>query len=430
MSEKLLVEDFADSVLIIDDCREEVDGLIDQLKLNDILFDFYTPKELVDKKLCKIRQLVFLDFKLDASRPEPAENLSIVRGILQRLFPVTNKEEYGIVLWTSHVEYLDFVRDKISIDRRNKAYNTPLFIVGLDKKLYLTKGFDKCLSDLNDVIKHDKAAFFFLNWSVSVRKAAGLALSDIYSLVSNYASQDLELQYILYLLARNHTGVPKEKLDETQNYSLSTDACKAFDELLYADLINKLNIGEMELFDSATIDNPWADDYQNALGIYAKLNTKAFIDTTNIDQAIIVPGNVYEINGSEIPKECSFPKKSRKIMIELTPPCDFSHKKIFSRCVCGFMIECSSNVAKQKYRDKYFKGDYRYLLWPISFDGKVWMICFDFRCLLSLQDAEISSADRCTILFKANPRLFADILQKFSSHAARLGVPTIIPDMP
>ena len=58
------------------------------------------------------------------------------------------------------------------------------------------------------------------------------------------------------------------------------------------------------------------------------------------------------------------------------------------------------------------------------------MICFDFRCLLSLQDAEISSGARCTILFKANPKLFADILQKFSSHAARLGVPTIIPDMP
>ena len=429
MASESLIEEFSESVLIIDDRRDEVEGLIAQLESCDVNVEYRTPDEFESKTFKRVRRIVFVDLKLDDSK-SITDNIATIRKLFKEKFPLSQRGVYGVVLWTKHADDILEFREKISNDRRACKYNTPLFIVGLDKSKYISHGYGDCLSDLDNVLRNDKAAYFFINWSISVQKATGVALSDVYSFVADYTKQDSELQYLLFLLAKNYTGVPGKILEENPNYDLATDACKALDELLYADLINKLNLGGATFFDYANLVNPWADDFQMALKIYAKLNAKAFIDIANIDQALVVPGNVYEINGAEIPTECSFPKKSRKIMIELTPPCDFSHKKTFSRCVCGFMIECSTNAEKQKIRDKNFKSDYRYVLWPIDFEGKTYMMCFDFRCLLSLQDAEISSGAMCTILFKANPKLFADILQKFSSHAARLGVPTIIPDMP
>ena len=49
-------------------------------------------------------------------------------------------------------------------------------------------------------------------------------------------------------------------------------------------------------------------------------------------------------------------------------------------------------------------------------------IVFDFRCLWTLTDTEIKNEDKYKLWFKAKPGLFADVLQKFSSHASRLGL--------
>ena len=88
MAEKLLIEEFADRVLIIDDKKSEIEGLVGQLKLHDMSFEFFLPNELEKKELRKARQLVFLDFKLDESRTEPAENVALIRKILKQLFHV------------------------------------------------------------------------------------------------------------------------------------------------------------------------------------------------------------------------------------------------------------------------------------------------------------------------------------------------------
>ena len=39
-------------------------------------------------------------------------------------------------------------------------------------------------------------------------------------------------------MALNHTGIPEKQIE---GYDLTTDAYKAFDELLYSDLINQQN---------------------------------------------------------------------------------------------------------------------------------------------------------------------------------------------
>ena len=41
---------------------------------------------------------------------------------------------------------------------------------------------------------------------------------------------------------------------------------------------------------------------------------------------------------------------------------------------------------------------------------------------IKIDDKDLKDASKYKILFRANPKLFADIIQKFSSHAARLGL--------
>ena len=429
MAAKLLIEEFSRTAVIVDDVPAEVRGLMEQLEASGILCRLYSPGELEHAPSKVLPQIVFLDLILDSSRTV-IDNIALIRAMLRDKLVAGMEEPYGLVLWTKHPDQLEQFREKISLDRKSNAYNTPAFIVGLNKQKYLESGYADCLSDLEQALKNDRAACFFIKWMISVRKAAGAALSGIYSLVGDYEKQNTELLYLLSILAQNHTGAPENKLEQAQGHNLTRDAYKAFDELLYADLINALSAEDMNLFGFPLPTNPWENDFQHELDTYAKLNAKAFIDEINIDQALVIPGNVYEISRDAIPETCGFPKSARIIMIELTPPCDFSHKKVFSRCVCGFMLDCNVGQKKLANRLKVFKSDYRYMLWPINYGSSNFMVCFDFRCLVSFPEEEIAKGEKIKVLFKANPRLFADILQKFSSHAARLGIADIKPKLP
>lgn len=429
MMTEFLIAQFVDNALIIDDEPKEVEGLQNELSAHDITAECLSPEQCQSRTFRRLRQLIFLDLMLDDSRKE-IENISIIRKLLKDKFPASLRGVYGIVLWTKHLNSIELFKEKLSDDRREYKYNTPLFIVGLDKAKYIEHGYSELFSDLDRIIREDKAACFFIKWTISVYKAAGVSINDVYSLVPDYSKQDTELQYLLYRLAQNHTGVPEKFLTSNPGYNLTADAYKAFDELMYSDLINKLPLNDDSLFKTLPIANPWEDNFEGAIKVFSCLNTKAFIDIVNVTQSLVVPGNVYKLNGVIVPPSCSFPKGSDRIMIELTPPCDFSHKKIYSRCVYGFMIECPLELAQLQKKMEDLKGEYRYFLWPIELQKKAFIVCFDFRCLASFSDDEITDGKMCKVLFKANPRLLADILQKFSSHAARLGLSSIAPESP
>ena len=56
-------------------------------------------------------------------------------------------------------------------------------------------------------------------------------------------------------------------------------------------------------------------------------------------------------------------------------------------------------------------------------------MCFDFRNIYAENDENLNDTSLYKLLFTVKHRLFADILQKFSSHAARLGLSIVQPDI-
>ena len=421
------ITDNLKSVLIIDDDYNEVKDFEDILKQEGVYFSYYSPEQIDhNQKKIKNHQIIFIDLMLIDGNT--IENISKIRQILKHICSDTFGS-YGLVLWTKHIEDLDIFKDKISIDARNKTYVTPLFIIGLDKVNYIKNGYGNLWDDLNKNLQENKSALFFFNWRNSVEQAADKAVNDIYQLVPDYKEQHIQFTYLLYQIAKNYSGIPTKDLKVYDG--MYQDAYRAFDELLYSDLIAKQNVFD-DIFpqEIKKCNNSFEED----LACLANVNSKLLFDFS-INKGNIIPGNVYqvvnlnsflELKGAPKKKECN----PIQIAIEMTPPCDFAHKKVSSRLVGGFIIDCPAEKGKlNEYITKNFKADSKYLVWPFYYNGSIRFMCFDFRNIYAENDENLNDTSLYKLLFTVKHRLFADILQKFSSHAARLGLSIVQPDI-
>ena len=425
------IADNIKSALIVDNKHDEVEELEKILHKEGIYYSFYTPQAIdEEQKAFKNHQIIFMDFSLDDTRTNPVENISLIRKALKKI--CTDKfGSYGLVLWTKHLgesENIELFKEKLSIDAKSKDYTTPLFVVGLDKSAYFQNGYGSLWQDLNAKLLEDKAALFFFNWRHSVDVASDNALNYMYQLVPDYTKQTQQFPCLLYQMAENYSGIP---IKDMQAYDgMYKDAYRAFDELLYSDLISQQS-GFENIF-SEQINKP---DYtfEEELEQIAKINSKLLLDLSITDQSVVMPGNFYQIiKDNRFLKLDGFPKKHNPIPIavELTPPCDFSHKKISSRLIGGFMIDCPTSKEKlNEYTEKIYKAGSKYLIWPMFYNDAVKFVCLDFRNIYIESEETMKDASFYKLLFMVKHRLFADILQKFSSHAARLGLSIIQPDI-
>lgn len=450
----MLLNDILNRVLIIDDKEEETIGLREVLERDDISVDYHTPDIPRNYQFRRNRQLIFMDLMLDGNinnlKTNISKIISILRNNLSKDFGL-----YGLVVWTSHHDEAESLKealgraykkdlqnaqkkDEISTatDIETVSFKTspivpPLFVVSLDKTDYIRNGYENLLSDLSELIKEDTAAYFFTSWYGSVVKGVGKSIHDIYSLAPEYPKRKDELKYLLYSLGLNHIGISKKN---AKGYDKTTeDTFKAFDELLMADL-NTDDRSAQPLYNEEP-QKPWSNDLIKKMKISSMLNAKLFIDTEDLSDKHIVPGNVYKVLKDDNPlvisaKPQDFSKYNlsyENVAIELTPPCDFSNKKAGSRLIGGFAFELKEGITKRDLvgMKASLVGDRYYKLCMVMVGEKIMVYCFDFRYLFTPSEAELKDQSQYELLFRAKPKLFADILQKFSSHAARLGLSNI-----
>lgn len=454
------LENMLDRVVVIDNIEDEIKALADQLRSYDISVDMYVVgddyQELPIFK--KNRQLVFMDLMLDEDEGHTVTNISRVIQILNHII-CDGFGPYGLVVWTKHTEKYEellsrFTKaismtsnlvqnkvvsndaDEISIDIH--LTNPPLFIIDIDKIQFKSSGvwdFSNLMPILNQKIYESTASYFFLRWLSVTRQASQDTISDIYHLVSDYKSKEAEIKHVLCKLAKNHTGV-------NHLYpGLTADTYKAFSDIIHPRINALTSSEELPIFTDA--DNSYMSTNEDA--ILAQLNGILFIDGIGVDQNEIVPGNIYQVLDFESPliikKEDRVKLQKKKVnseklegyndydcvpvAVELTPPCDFSHKKIYSRLIGGYLVNYSANEGNKSLP----KSEKKYILPPITLPGEssIKYLIFDFRYLYTPADEQLKDPTKFKVLFRANHSLFSDILQKFSSHAARLGLKGLEP---
>lgn len=456
------IEDVINRAVVVDNKEEEGNAIVKALSDADVHTDFIlvNPNSSIDEINTYLhpRELIVADLLLNENKKDAITNISRLIGIINKLQPIESKF-YGIIIWTKHKELAQDFLDRISRavkvggEKKNECNeedevitqvfltNPPLFILCLDKMGYMKDGrwnFNDLLQDINAKLKESKTAYFSLKWKQTINKSIENVTNDIFRLSTDYKKHEEELSYILKALSQNETG-------EKENVNLAIGAYKAFDNLLHSELssiIRDENLPDL----SGITENPYGDNISKLQEMSAKINTSLFIDSQNLNTQEVIPGNIYRILDSnsyltvpsgevvEIPIKVEGDKYVRSknynkvdIAIELTPPCDFTNKKIYSRFVGGYVFDVPLGKNKVGKRDMVFdspREDKRYAVSPIVVPGedKVKCIVFDFRYLWTLNENEILDNTKYALWFKAKPGLFADILQKFSSHASRLGI--------
>ena len=448
------IEEMLDRVIVIDNLKEEMVDLVERLQKLDIAVD--APDYTEDYNQLPVyshdHQLIFMDLMLDEDEGHLTTNISRVIQILNHIVG-PGFGPYGLVLWTKHLDKLEQVLTRFDAASKVKHEaesqqieedevvieeiplpNPPVFVIGIDKVQFKASGewdFSNVIPIINEEIKKSNASYFFLRWLSATRQAAQGTISSIYTLTSNYQNKEQEIGHILYLLAKNHTGI-------NHTYpGLTSDTYKAFNDIIHPK-INALTGSEI-LPDYSKVDTSFK--FQDEDTVLAHLNTILFIDEVEIDQNEIVPGNVYQVMDANSPlivkteERVKLQKKKPKseklegyrdydcipIAIELTPPCDFSNKKISSRLVGGYMMNYVLNENSNK---KLSSNDKTYVLPPVIIpgDNAIKYVIFDFRHLYTPTDEQLKDPAKFKVLFRANRSLFSDVLQKFSSHAARLGL--------
>ena len=437
----MLLDSYFDSAIIIDNTEEEGKALENVLNSHEIKTDFilFDSGEKI-KPVKRNRKLIFMDLMLNENSSQSKENISMLIRTLGTITNDPNFGLYGLIVWSKHPELKDELQKrigkagKIQNDSLNEGEedeenvlptlnNLPLFILFLDKSKYLHGNqYSTLNADLEDLLKKDNAAYFYLKWCQSVEEAKCKAIKDIYRLIGDYSHHSDRFIYLLQRLAMNQTGI--SDICECQ----TVDAFKAFDELLYANLFCQQSKEKSPVL-NIKIDNPFNEREKQE--ICTALNSKFFIDTEGIVQDIVAPGNVYEVFIDNSPLKINLDEKYlskinkaniRYIGIELTPPCDFSNKKVSSRLIGG--IICDIPLKNGKLQN-IACGEKCYLIKIMLQKDTNQLVIFDFRYLYTPNTEELKDKTKYKVLFRAKPKLFADILQKFSSHAARLGLSTI-----
>lgn len=461
-----MIENFINSALIIDDSEPEITALKSFLEQRDIWVKHYTPTQL-DQMTgpFKNRKLIFLDLQL-VDGDTIVNNIARIRKYL-RDFIGLDFGAYGVVLWTKHVEGLQDLRKRVMMD--SALYTPPLFLIGLDKTKYLAAGnYDTVLTDLEGELRKSISSRFFVEWNILVDKAKDTTVSNIFKIVPDYERQDQNLQFILYKIAKNYTGIPTDMI---AGHNLTKDTIKGFSDMLHYEIVNHagndnfLFGGGTEFFYRHDLDDQNNCEYSSKNYLYGQLDKKAIkkngapftsnqlkadpgknegeatekkimeicsninsrllIDNHNLNQGLILPGNIYNIMADSPVKldPTDVPQNSTQIAIEVTPPCDFAQSKKgnMSRIVGGFICDYNADLHSKFKGDKYYTET-----WPLILDNaQPKLIIFDFRYFGAIPEADLRDANKYKLILKSKDRLFADVLQKLSSYTARLGLSVI-----
>lgn len=488
-----ILEDCITSAIIIDDHYDEVENLDKLLKSLGIYVEFHNYSGdfyIEGEGRLKNRNLIFMDLMLNGNSGQLRENISIVISLLGKITNGGFFGAYGLVVWTSHCEYVEELKEALSkaamipttcecsdeeeVLIESHLENPPLFVIGLGKSKYnLGNGvykYDSLKEDLEQALSENKSAYFFVQWNASIERAKNHIANEFYQLGKDYEQRDKRLIYLLFELAKNHTG-----LQNASDYPyLTADAYKAFDELLYSKLYDEQKEATLPLFEEE-MTSPF-EKIEEKQTIAAILNRMFFIDDIGLSTKDIVPGNIYRVKKDNSPlitsRKASVDlleaetKKSNKIKmdnekrrknrpanpqlkeeiepfipecwdvaIELTPPCDYSQgNRKMARLVGGYIFDIpmgKSSEASTKSRiveDGCLpKSDSakEYTIGPIMLENKVRYMVFDYTYLVTVSIETLKDTECYEVCYRAKPKLFAHILQRFSSHAARLGLSNI-----
>lgn len=408
-----MLDKFLDGIIAIDDKKEEVEIVKEMCEFIGCEYDYYNPSELKQEPHIRLknRRLIFLDLHIFQDNMGGIENhISLIRTILENNLG-KDYGAYGIVLWTNHDDEFGLFIKKLDEDKKKSLYTMPLFVVCC-RKLQNVKP-EQLLSELEQQINGNLAANFFVHWMNDIKVVTENMYNEFYNLLPTYANNS---NYFNIILAKIH-----QQLNNDTSQLLEYDmlyAFKFFDEILNGKLYGQ---HQSSKFSYKQIENNEYENFKNIIN--TKINTLLYFDE-NISNDNILSGNMYiicgndnllDINNADITHKNSY-DNIIPVAIDLTPPCDIANGKYFyHRLVGGYLV--SNEKKKCNAAHLYHLDDVELLFNNVKYTKLI----IDFRLVNNEKQDKLCDNTSYKLILRLMPNIFADILQKFSSHAARLG---------
>lgn len=468
-------------ILVFDDKPEDVQFLLDALKINGAPYLYFKEESGVDLPSETINgvRLVFLDLQLFTDRSSEKD---IISSIAQRLTRTLNpKESYILIYWSkTEDQYKKALEDEF--DKNLNDYK-PIVSFSLEKSTVPKddekKAIEFILNKMEENVSKFDSLAAFLWWENMVNDSTNELVLNFTNFVDKDENWNNHLKHVLYKLAHANSG---KQVDQA-NYSNSqkiNDSLRTLNQTL-VDSIEKNIDNQIHLLNEKeyTIKDDQAPDH-----FLAKINTKLlitegkFVGTIpgtlfflydELDQRLTeaqTKYNVQDVENRNMPddkKKIAIQSTKKKlkektnsidsqkesissdyrsiltdnlkpesrdrkddilknsIFVELniSPLCDYAQNKLpCVRILPGLFIEKNESQNLKKPAYSYIHDS------PIEFNSKEYIVLFDFRWLYSNR---LSKLKQRNSNYKLKHQFLSDIQLKLGSHISRAGVYYVAP---
>ncbi|MBP6023715.1 hypothetical protein [Ferruginibacter sp.] len=418
-------------VVIVDDVYADVKHLILALTKERMPFLFFQDVGGDDlppngSPIENIR-LVFLDLDLGVGGIGEMEMIRVVQGRLVRI--LKKNTPYVLVIWSNHEEKLSKTLLN-EFEGDFKDYK-PIAHCSLDKSIIKSTDSKKVVEtireSLKDCLKQFQSFNAFLLWESLVTQSSGEIVDGFTKIFDFDASWDNNIKGFFYRLAKANVGVPK--VYEISNEKKLQLALETINSALIDSIEKNIKAAANTLPLNIKEENTTISS-KNLVDINTKLH---LLFSKHLDH--FEPGNIYfppladDIMVAEVIK-ATFDKKyveeiiktkPQTIKIDITPICDYSQDKGYTRLLSGILVE-----GKYKEFKKSSTQIYVYDLCPVMdiFGNNYYMI-FDFRYFKSLKKEIIESLFQKPYC-KIRAQLLADVQSGLSNHINRPGIVNVV----
>lgn len=418
-------------VAIIDDKYEEVKHLMQALAKERMPYLFFTDQggddlPSVDNPIESIR-LVFLDLDLGVAGLGEIEMIRVVQARMERI--LQKNSPYVLVYWSSHEDKLSKALNE-EFEGDFNAYK-PIAQCSLDKSV-ISRVSNNIVETIRENLKiclQPQEAFnAFLFWESIVNKSSG-ELVNVFTKIFDFNSNwDKNIKGFFYRLAKANVG--EVKINNITNTAKLHLALETINSAL-VDIVEKNIRGGSEVLGLKISDQGSNITQSNLVSINTKLH---LMFSEHLEH--FIPGNIYfpgiqdEKMMTEIVKNTFDKNNSDKIIssdpiaikIDVTPVCDYSQDKGYTRLLPGILVD-----EKYKPNKKSSTPIFIYDLCPIvEIEGKNYYPVFDFRFFKALKQESVMELFPQKPRYKIRPQLLADLQAGLSNHINRPGIVNVI----
>jgi hypothetical protein len=447
-------------IAIVDDQIKQATPLIHlfgKLQLPYVYYDGKVKNLPELGKACNDVRLLFLDVNLiDDTKRKDKELKSTLISVIDRIISEKNYP-YLIILWSRQDnEYTGLIKEIFRTDKlKNKR---PISFISANKQDYwdlngnyineaenpLTELFSKITEEINKFPVYGH----LLNWENQIHFSADKTLEEIFKLGVSEDKWTIASNFVFYKLGLAYAGKTlkdSEAVEQIKSAFFSLNSV-FIDSLEYSignnfkdnnyDKLEEIKVEDREILYTLNRKLLLSDDKEpfESPGLILKRKN----DSEEADFQTLLNGCINrnivkerirledpEITENELKRQTDARSKALrtsirntwfKILLSVTPLCDFTQKKnVSTQMVRGIII-------KSEYRECINTASESIFISPIfrtSHDNQDKILVLDFKHFISLKTVPKTTL---TPLFRIRPQLMAEIQSKLSRHMNRQGV--------